>query len=111
MLKPMLTIGNMRNKRPRGVPEQVETMAGETSARFIRQLEVKMENRNITRAELARQMGVSRAAVSRIFTGSPNLTILTMAALADALNCELVLDVRRRRPSLPPLRLEVPEKN
>jgi transcriptional regulator with XRE-family HTH domain len=49
-----------------------------------------MREHDVSRADLARRLGVSRAAVSQMFGRSAhNLTILTMARLASALGTEL----------------------
>ncbi len=45
----------------------------------------KMKAEGISRAKLARQMGVSRAYITRIFDAPPNLTLLSIAKLALAL--------------------------
>ena len=48
-----------------------------------------MQQKKLTRAEVARRMGISRSAVSQLFgRGSHNLTLLTMAKLADAIGSE-----------------------
>ena len=91
----------MDKKTQGGAPEKIETMAGETVARFLKQIEERMRTKMMTRAELARRLGISRAAVTEIFTGSPNKTVRTMTAIADALHHDLILEVNRRRPSYP----------
>jgi transcriptional regulator with XRE-family HTH domain len=88
-------------KIPRGTPEEIDTMAGETVARFLKQVEERMRARMMTRAELARRMGISRAAVTKIFSGSSNMTVRTMTAIADAIHHDLILEVQRRRASYP----------
>ncbi len=45
----------------------------------------RMKDEGVSRAELARQMGVSRAYITRIFDAPPNLTLLSIAKLALAL--------------------------
>ena len=44
-----------------------------------------MQVRNKTRAELAEDMGVSKAYVTKLLNGQPNMTIKTLAGLAAAL--------------------------
>jgi transcriptional regulator with XRE-family HTH domain len=87
----------MQKTTPPYRPVDLETSAEETAARFIREVEDTMRFRGVTKAELARRMGISRSVVTRLFTGSSNLTIRRMTAIARALGCELVLDVRRPR--------------
>ena len=102
MLSCMLTFLTMSKTIPLKGKEDVESGVEETAARFIRHIEDFMRFRGITRAELARRMGVSRPVVTRLFTGSPNLTIRRMTAVAHALGCELILEVRRPKgPAIP----------
>ena len=54
------------------------------------QINVLLEQRGLTRAELARRLGVTRASVTQALTGSRNLSLNTLADMADALH----LDVR-----------------
>lgn len=48
-----------------------------------------MEDRKVTRAELARQMKVSRQFITRILNGNPNLTLLTLVKIATALGARV----------------------
>lgn len=48
-----------------------------------------MEEKGIDRAELADKLGVSRAFISKLLNGTPNLTIKTLMKIADALGREL----------------------
>jgi transcriptional regulator with XRE-family HTH domain len=65
-----------------------------------------MQRNEITKADLARTMGISRSAVSQLFgRGAHNLTLLTIARLASALGaeftCRLSDGVLRERPPRP----------
>ena len=56
-----------------------------------------MEEQSISRADLARRMGVSRSAISQLFgKGSKNLTLLTMTRLASAVGGDLVCALEER---------------
>lgn len=55
------------------------------------QIVSQMESQEITRAELARRLGVSRPFVTRLLTGNPNLTVKTLVRVASAVG--LVVDV------------------
>ena len=55
------------------------------------QIVTQMESQGISRAELARRLGVSRPFVTRLLTGSPNLTVKTLVRVASAVG--LVVDV------------------
>jgi DNA-binding phage protein len=82
----------------------------ETVGRFLDEVRRRMERRRVSGAELARRMGISRAAVSRLLLPGSNPTLRTMAALADALNGEIEVVFHRPRPfsNLPPgLKLEL----
>lgn len=59
---------------------------------ILRELEVQ----DVSKAELARRLGVSAAQVSRLCRGTNNFEIKTMAAIAQALGCELEVRLRRR---------------
>jgi transcriptional regulator with XRE-family HTH domain len=52
-----------------------------------------MENNNDSRVELAKRLGVSKAFVTKILNGNPNLTIKSMVSIAIALECELDIDI------------------
>jgi transcriptional regulator with XRE-family HTH domain len=53
---------------------------------------IKMEELNITRAELARRLGVTKPFITKLLNGNHNLTVKTMVSIAKALECELMLD-------------------
>jgi transcriptional regulator with XRE-family HTH domain len=60
---------------------------------FTEKIVSKMEEMKITRAELAKRLGVSKAFISKLLNGNPNLTIKSMMSIADALGCDLSLDI------------------
>ena len=47
-----------------------------------------MKRKGISRADLAREMGVPKSQISRIFNAPPNLTLLSIARIAVALGVE-----------------------
>ena len=47
-----------------------------------------MKQKGISRADLARQMGVPKSQISRIFNAPPNLTLQTIARIAVALGVD-----------------------
>jgi DNA-binding phage protein len=64
--------------------------------RLVLALDKQRETMGITKAELARRADLAPEAIRRLFSAdSPNPTIGTLAAIADALGLELV--TRRRR--------------
>jgi transcriptional regulator with XRE-family HTH domain len=66
--------------------------------RLVLALDERRETMGITKAELARRADIAPEAVRRLFsTDSPNPTIGTLTAIADALDLELVTRKRRVR--------------
>jgi len=55
----------------------------------------RMEQRNISRTNLARMLNISPAAVTKILNGN-NFTIKTLLSLADALDTELIITFKER---------------
>ncbi|MYE31510.1 MAG: helix-turn-helix transcriptional regulator [Chloroflexi bacterium] len=55
------------------------------------QIVARMEERGMTQADLAREMGVSRARVSQILRGNDNLTLKSIVAVAIGLDCRVEL--------------------
>jgi len=56
------------------------------------QIVATMRALNINRAELATRLGVSRAAVTKLLNGNPNMTLRTMASVAKSLGCAINID-------------------
>ena len=48
-----------------------------------------MEKRGITRAELAEKLGTSRAYITKMLNGNPNLTLRSLVNIAHALECDI----------------------
>jgi len=63
---------------------------------FTEKIVAKMEEKNISRSALAKKLGVSKAFISKLLNGNPNLTIKSMMSIADALGCDLNLDIYPR---------------
>jgi transcriptional regulator with XRE-family HTH domain len=91
----------MDSDTSRSREKETEFLAAETARRFILEVEELMERRRITKAELARRMGISRARVTSLLNGRGNLTIRSMTAIAHALGRRPVIGLRRLPPSLP----------
>lgn len=60
---------------------------------FTEKIVLKMKESKISRSELANRLGVSKAFVTKLLNGNPNLTIKTMMSIADVLDCDLNLDL------------------
>ena len=64
--------------------------------RLVNALDERRAALGMTKAELARRANIAPEAVRRLFSlHSPNPTIVTLTAIADALDLELVLRKRR----------------
>jgi ribosome-binding protein aMBF1 (putative translation factor) len=65
---------------------------------LVRALDEAREKRGMTKAELARQAGISPEVVRRLFTANgANPTAATLIALADVLDFEVIARPARRR--------------
>jgi len=53
-----------------------------------------MQDQNVTKAELARRLGRSRAFVTQLLDGRANMTLKTLAEVAQALGRELSIAVK-----------------
>lgn len=60
------------------------------------QISLLLEQRRLTRAELARRLGVTRASVTQALTGSRNLSLNTLADMADALHLDVKVALQPR---------------
>jgi transcriptional regulator with XRE-family HTH domain len=66
---------------------------------FVEEVERIMEERGVTRAELARRLNSSPAYVTQMFKGLFNPTLLTLAKVALALDARVDLKLAPRRAS------------
>lgn len=73
---------------------------------LIREVEARMARQGVSRAELARRLGSSKAYVTKVLGGNVNFTLATMRRLADALDADLQVHLAdrkaRRQPKQPP---------
>lgn len=60
------------------------------------QIHLAMEQQGISRAELARSLGKSRAYVTKVLQGSTNFTLESLVRIARALDCQLDLQLSPR---------------
>ncbi len=61
------------------------------------QIVARMEERGLTQADLAREMGVSRARVNQILRGNDNLTLKSIVAVAIALDARVDVQLKPAR--------------
>jgi transcriptional regulator with XRE-family HTH domain len=64
--------------------------------RFYESILEHMEQQNITRAELARRLGCKPSYVSRIFNDTANISVLSLARIAFAVDCEIIISVTHK---------------
>ncbi len=60
---------------------------------FTRQLCDLMASKKITQSELAKRLGVSKAYISEVLSGTPNLTIESIVKLSDAVGGNLTIGI------------------
>ena len=68
------------------------------------QIVERMEELELTQADLARKMGVSRARISQILRGDDNLTLKSIVAVAIGLDCRVGMRLKPERASARPNR-------
>jgi len=73
--------------------DDVEFQTEKVILDFTEQVVLFMEKQEMSRADLAKRLGVSKAFVTKLLNGNPNLTIKTMVNIAKTLCCELSIDV------------------
>jgi transcriptional regulator with XRE-family HTH domain len=61
------------------------------------QISLAMQKQNVSKAELSRRLGKSRAYVSKILQGGANFTIESLVKILDALDCTFDFRVLPRR--------------
>ncbi len=66
---------------------------------FVRELERRMEEQEVSRAELARRLGTSKAYVTKVLGADTNFTLATMTRLAAALGGKVHVHVSDRDPA------------
>jgi transcriptional regulator with XRE-family HTH domain len=61
------------------------------------QLYVRMEEAGLRSSDLAERLGVSRAYITQLFNGRPNMTMRTLVGVAHALDQRVRVTLRPRR--------------
>lgn len=79
-------------KHEYSIDYQTELSIIDLNEKFI----AKMEELKISRAELAKRLGVSKAFITKVLNGNPNMTIKTIISIALALDCQLYQDIYPR---------------
>jgi transcriptional regulator with XRE-family HTH domain len=60
---------------------------------FTYDIERFMESRKLSRADLAKKVGVSPAYITKVLRGEGNLTVKSVVSLADAVGAKVVLQL------------------
>ena len=58
---------------------------------FYHHVLTRMEEQGITQADLARKLGKSRSAISQLLNKTPNISVIRMVEIADAVGLEFSL--------------------
>lgn len=74
--------------------DDVEFLLEKAILNFTEEICEQMEKKKVSRANLAKHLGVSRAFITKMLNGQPNLTIKTMVAIAHALDSEFHTQLR-----------------
>ena len=75
-------------------PPDSEEKAWHVIHMFYHHILTIMEEKKIKQVDIAKRLNKSKSAVSKMLNNSPNISILKMAELADAVGCEIEISVR-----------------
>lgn len=84
-------------------PPTVNEKAWDIILTFYHEILTIMNEKNIKKVDLAKKMGKSKSAISKMLNDTPNISIKKMAELADAVGAEINITVK-------PVQLEENEK-
>jgi transcriptional regulator with XRE-family HTH domain len=73
--------------------DDVEFQTEKVILDFTEQVVAYMGKQNMSRVDLAKRLGVSKAFVTKLLNGNPNLTIKTMVSISKTLGCDLNIDI------------------
>lgn len=71
-----------------------------TQADLIKQIKRIMQKKGLNSSKLAKIVGTSRARISQILSGTANLTLFTVGCIAESLDCNLIVRLKRRKKSM-----------
>lgn len=77
--------------------ETLEAERVRLNKEFMESIHTRMEELNMSQADMAYTLGKSRAYISKLFAQNQNLTIKTMVELATTLEVSLALKIRPKR--------------
>ncbi len=73
--------------------KDLDFITEEAIIEFNEKIVEKMKERGLNNTKLAKLMGVSKPFVSKLLNGNPNMTLKTMVNIAEALDCNIYIDV------------------
>ncbi len=82
------TLAKINDLGPLFTPEEIVT------TNFAIAIENRMNKLNINQSNMSRKLKMSRQMVSKHLEGVTNYTVKTMVKLADAVDCDVIIDVQ-----------------
>ncbi len=79
--------------------DQVSDKTREAAARILLKLDERRERKGLTKADLARKVKKQPASLRRLFGRESNPEIFTLIEIANALEADIVLKPRKKRPT------------
>ncbi len=76
--------------------DDIEFITESVILEFTESIVKRMEELSITRTELAKRLNVSKAFITKLLNGNPNLTIKTMVAISKALDCAIKIELHSK---------------
>jgi len=73
--------------------EDAEFLTEEKILEFTERIIAEMDNKSVSKTQLADSLGKSKSFVTKLLKGNANMTLKTMVSVANALGCNLHLDL------------------
>ena len=68
--------------------DQAELDFGRMALEVAEEITIKMKEKSLSKADLAKRLGTSRAYVTKVLTGDANLSLKTLAKVQNALEAK-----------------------
>ncbi|MDD4431544.1 MAG: helix-turn-helix transcriptional regulator [Bacteroidales bacterium] len=78
------------------VKESIEYKVGMRELLITEQIISIMDDLNISRADLAKKLNISKAAVSKFLNNGSNITLQRAVAISEALGCDLEFNFKKK---------------
>ncbi len=72
------------------IKKDPEFLAEDLILRITEKISRIMKNKNITKSELAERLNTSKAYITKLLNGNPNMTVMTLAKLSAVLEEEII---------------------